>query len=91
MRTILVTVALISISTAALADMKGQDRSGSQCQRTNKDGTTASGSCGAVCKDLNITTATGEAQKSGYQYTCTEAAMRVRPPVSVQPGTRLHQ
>jgi hypothetical protein len=51
--------------------LQGQDRSGSQCKKTN--GEAVSGSCGTVCKDRPIKTATGEDQASGYQYTCTKA------------------
>jgi hypothetical protein len=79
MRTILVTLALLAVSTATLAATKGQDRSGSQCERTNKDGSKTNGSCGTACKDLDIKTATGDAQASGVQYVCAAAARRVTP------------
>lgn len=83
MRIVLIAVAgaLLATSigvptTAAFAAPKGQDRSGSQCARKGKDGKTeASGSCGTVCKDKDLTTATGEDQASGYQYTCKSAAL----------------
>jgi hypothetical protein len=77
-RTILVIlIALLAVSTAALAEITGQDRSASKCERINKTNTKTGGSCGLVCKDLVITTATGETQASGFQYVCSR---RVTPP-----------
>jgi hypothetical protein len=71
-RTILVIlIALLTVSTAALAEIKGQDRSDSKCERINKTDTKTGGSCGIVCKDLVITTATGETRASGFQYVCS--------------------
>jgi hypothetical protein len=75
-RTILVILIALLISTAALAEIKGQDRSDSKCERINKTNTKTGGSCGIVCKDLVITTATGETQASGFRYVCR----RVTPP-----------
>lgn len=72
----LLVTSIVVPTTAAVAAPKGQDRSGSQCARKDKDGKTeASGSCGTVCKDKDLTTATGEDQRSGYQYTCKSAAL----------------
>ena len=72
MRTILVTlVVLLTASTPVRAEIKGQDRSDSKCERTNKTNTKTGGSCGIVCKDLVITTTTGEAKASGFQYVCS--------------------
>ena len=78
MRTILIIlIALLTVSGAAPAEIEGQDRSDSKCERINKTNTKTSGSCGIVCKDLIITTATGETQTSGSQYVCSR---RVTPP-----------
>jgi MYXO-CTERM domain-containing protein len=56
--------------------LKGQDRGSSQCARKDADGNIeASGSCKTVCKDKDISTATGEDQASGYQYTCKAAVV----------------
>ena len=76
MRTILF-IGLLTVSTTALAEIKGQDRSDSKCERMNLTNTKTGGSCGIVCKDLVITTATGETQASGFQYVCSR---RVTPP-----------
>jgi len=63
------------VTPASAEPLKGQDRSGSQCVRKDSAGKEeASGSCGTVCKDKEISTATGEDQASGYQYTCKSAA-----------------
>ena len=59
--------------TLAQASFKGEDRSGSQCKATDSKGNVTSGKCGTVCKGVDITTATGEDQASGYQYTCKTA------------------
>ena len=77
LRTILV-ILIVLLTAAALAE-QGQDRSDS----TNKTNTKMGGSCGFVCKDLVITTATGEAKASGFQYVCsrrttTPSAVRER-------------
>ena len=80
-RTILIIlVALLTVSTTALAETKGQDRSDSKCERINKTNTKTGGSCGIVCEDLAITTATGETQASGFQYVCSRC---IAPPRAV--------
>src|SRR5262249_15980824 len=68
-RTILV-ILIVLLTAAALAE-QGQDRPDSKCERTNKTDTKMGGSCGFVCKDLVIITATGEAKASGFQYVCS--------------------
>src|SRR4029434_2717664 len=78
-RTILVI--FIVFSTAAALAEQGQDRPDSKCERTNKSDTKMGGSCGFVCKDLVITTATGEAKASGFQYVCSR---RTTPPSAVR-------
>jgi hypothetical protein len=80
-RTILV-ILIVLLTAAALAE-QGQDRPDSKCERTNKTNTKMGGSCGLVCKDLVITTATGEAKALGFQYVCsrrttTPSAVRER-------------
>jgi len=83
MRTIVVIlIVLFTASIAALAEL-GQDKSDSRCERTNKTNTKMGGGCGFVCKDLVITTATGAAKASGFQYVCsrrsnTPSAVRER-------------
>ena len=74
---ILILIALLTVRTAAPAEIKGQERSDSKCERINKTNTKTGGSCGMVCKDLVITTATGETQASGFQYVCSR---RITPP-----------
>jgi hypothetical protein len=66
-----VFVILIVLLTAAAPAEQGQDRPDRKCERTNKTNTKMGGSCGFVCKDLVITTATGEAKASGFQYVCS--------------------
>jgi hypothetical protein len=73
-------------SAPAFAEIKGSDRPGSQCERTNKDGTKTSGSCGVVCKD-KVITKTGSDDASGVQYTCSAAAMRAIGGTFQSPGT----
>jgi hypothetical protein len=68
---LVILFALLTVSNAALAEIEGQDRSDSKCERINKTNTRTDGSCGIVCKDLVITTATGATQASGFQYVCT--------------------
>ena len=78
MRTILIIlIALLTVSSAALAEIEGQDRSDSKCERINKTNTKTGGSCGLVSKDLVVTAATGETLTSGFQYVCSR---RVTPP-----------
>ena len=51
MRTILIIlIALLTVSSAALAEIEGQDRSDSKCERINKTNTKTGESCGLVCK-----------------------------------------
>jgi hypothetical protein len=68
-RTFLV-ILIVLLTATALAE-QGQDRPDSKCERTNKTNTKMGGSCGFVCKDLVITTATGEAKALGFQYVCS--------------------
>jgi hypothetical protein len=50
-RTILIIlIALLTVSSAALAEIEGQDRSDSKCERINKTNTKTGESCGLVCK-----------------------------------------
>jgi len=73
----------ISVTAPAHAEIKGSDRSGSQCVRKEAGKADVSGSCGTVCKDKTITTATGEDQASGYQYTCTASRSIVQGAMAV--------
>src|SRR5262245_41323126 len=76
-RTILVI--LIVLSTAAALAEQGQDRPDSKCERTNKTDTKMGGSCGFVCKDLVIITATGEPRPRASNTSALDA-----PPHRVQ-------
>jgi hypothetical protein len=53
----------------AFAPEKGQDRPDEKCQRNNKNGSTTTGQCSSVCKDLDVG---GKDVNSGYR-TCKEA------------------
>jgi len=74
---LVILIALLTVSTAALAEFEGQDRSDSKCERIFNTNTKTDGSCGIVCKDLIITTPTGATPASGFQYVCSR---RVTPP-----------
>ena len=82
MTSTILIILIVLLTGAALAE-QGQDRPDSRCERTNKSDTKMGGSCGFVCKDLAITTATGAAKASGFQYVCsrrtpTPSAVRER-------------
>jgi len=46
-------LAFVTPQTAS-AETKGQDLPGTKCQRNNKDGSTTTGQCSSVCKDLVV-------------------------------------
>jgi hypothetical protein len=73
-------------SAPAFAEIKGGDRPGSQCERTNKDGTKTSGSCGTVCKG-KVITKKGSDDASGVQYVCSAAMARAIGGTFQSPGT----
>jgi hypothetical protein len=58
LKLLVTVVALCSLgtltSTKVMAEKKGQDYPGEKCDRTNKDGTTTTGQCSSVCKDLDV-------------------------------------
>jgi hypothetical protein len=54
----------------ASAETKGQDLPGEKCQRNNKDGTTTTGQCSNVCKDLVVS---GTKDVDSGLKTCKEA------------------
>jgi hypothetical protein len=55
----------------AFADKKGQDYPNEKCQRNNTDGSTTTGQCSNVCKDLTVSTT--KDVDSGLR-TCDQAA-----------------
>jgi hypothetical protein len=63
-------LAFVTPQTAS-ADTKGQDLPGTKCQRNNKDGSTTTGQCSSVCKDLVVSDA--KDPDSGLR-TCEEKA-----------------
>lgn len=83
MRMVLIGLGAVLAATATTPtfafQFDGEDRPTAQCAAKDSDkNTTTSGHCGTVCKGKEIKTATGEDQKSGYQYTCNKAAEAAR-------------